>query len=1009
MMPKMRIFHKGLLLVAIPLCAGIVFILFLFQGLLQCNSLIERELLLKDSVISYIRSTSCRVAYDIYDNFYRLTRDVSFKQLGKHAIKDSNQANAHLRRLLKNEPELRVPDPYMESVYLLNAEPGKSSPFLVQLQQRADEQSKDALSSVSSFYTILACGLAACIFVSLILAVFFCLNITSRLLLIIQNTRRLSSGANLNPPIKGSDEIAELDQFLYQSSIKIQELERFKKEMIGVVSSELKTPLSSISQFLGSLSKGSFGNLSDKGRNRAERTHSNTRRLMELVEDLLYLDRLELQLKPESVDVSEIVAASVDTVRELADKSAVKIEVKDNGGKVFVDRNRLVQVLVNFLSNAIKFSPREEIVTLNVALRDDFLECRVSDRGKGIPEEARKLIFEPFQQVDSKDAVAKKGTGLGLTISRSIIEQHGGMIGVDSELGKGSTFWFKVPVAARNKVDDSAHDMSSHTESLSHSSEPSTAKFGVLQQGLLIISVPVIFQIVFACIIGFMFNNLQIQIHKEEKSKEILRAVNHTTDEVIGSSKFGVVYVLFREKGFYDVWLHYMNAASNSLNRCLELTTKDKKEQDLLKRNQAFLEEIKKRTEIESQSKANYDFVKEFGSLRRLGTALPPWAKNILDKAGNEQDDQEVEPLSPPEMMSLLQHTANNESYRDFVAPYAKVQAVQEKIMDREKLKGDVLTKERRNMINSLELTLYAGIILSIILSTGLSIFLLRSIRSRLQHIMENTACLVKREPLQAPCKGSDEIAFLDKALFAAGTRLIELENFKKELVSIVSHELRTPLLSVSSALELFDNAVLGELSAEGKKELSQAQSETTRLIRLINDLLDIEKMEAGKFVLDLTDVSVSELIDFAKQTAESRASKKKVVLELSVKNSTNKILHVDKERICQVLVNLIANAIERSPVNSIVKLQVSEINSEKNAEIKFTVMDQGAAVSEELREKIFEKFAQVENLDTAETGGKDLGLAIAKAIVEQHSGTIGADSVVGTGNSFWFCLPFSS
>jgi signal transduction histidine kinase len=117
----------------------------------------------------------------------------------------------------------------------------------------------------------------------------------------------------------------------------------------------------------------------------------------------------------------------------------------------------------------------------------------------------------------------------------------------------------------------------------------------------------------------------------------------------------------------------------------------------------------------------------------------------------------------------------------------------------------------------------------------------------------------------------------------------------------------------------------------------------------------------------------------------------------------------VDKERICQVLVNLIANAIERSPVNSIVKLQVSEINSEKNAEIKFTVMDQGAAVSEELREKIFEKFAQVENLDTAETGGKDLGLAIAKAIVEQHSGTIGADSVVGTGNSFWFCLPFSS
>jgi signal transduction histidine kinase len=79
-------------------------------------------------------------------------------------------------------------------------------------------------------------------------------------------------------------------------------------------------------------------------------------------------------------------------------------------------------------------------------MKDGFLECRIIDQGRGIPEQFRKQIFEPFKQVDAKDATTKKGTGLGLTISRSIVEQHGGTIGVDSEEGKGSAFWFKIPV-----------------------------------------------------------------------------------------------------------------------------------------------------------------------------------------------------------------------------------------------------------------------------------------------------------------------------------------------------------------------------------------------------------------------------------------------------------------------------------------------------------------------------------------------------------------------------------
>src|SRR5205807_1977923 len=162
----------------------------------------------------------------------------------------------------------------------------------------------------------------------------------------------------------------------------------------------------------------------DKAQNKAERTYKTVKRLMGLVADLLYLDRLELEMKPEEIAVDELIATSVDSVKELSEQFGIEIIAKSQGGKVFADRDRLVQVIVNLLSNAMKFSPKQGQVVIETAHREDWFECRVSDQGRGIPEEFRKQIFEPFQQVDAKDATTKKGTGLGLTISRSIIEKH---------------------------------------------------------------------------------------------------------------------------------------------------------------------------------------------------------------------------------------------------------------------------------------------------------------------------------------------------------------------------------------------------------------------------------------------------------------------------------------------------------------------------------------------------------------------------------------------------------
>jgi signal transduction histidine kinase len=133
-------------------------------------------------------------------------------------------------------------------------------------------------------------------------------------------------------------------------------------------------------------------------------------------------------------------------VKTLADKEDITITVSDVNTIVTADGDRLVQVIVNLLSNAIKFSPRGGKIAVDVLTQEEWLEVRVVDEGRGIPEKYKALIFEKFQQVTSSDWRQKGGTGLGLAISKAIIDQLNGSIGVESEEGKGSTFWFRLPL-----------------------------------------------------------------------------------------------------------------------------------------------------------------------------------------------------------------------------------------------------------------------------------------------------------------------------------------------------------------------------------------------------------------------------------------------------------------------------------------------------------------------------------------------------------------------------------
>ena len=225
-------------------------------------------------------------------------------------------------------------------------------------------------------------------------------------------------------------------------------IETMKNEFISIVSHELRTPLSSIRGSLGLLAAGVFKNKPETAQQMLDIAIHDTERLVRLVNDILDLERLDAQkvnLVKQWWDGVILLKQSVETVQSLAAESQILLSVEPTSVQVFVDRDRIIQTLVNLVSNAIKFSPPETTVRLSVQDQADQILFEVKDQGRGIPADQLETIFGRFQQVDASDSRQKGGTGLGLAISKSIVQQHGGKLWVESIVGEGSSFYFTLP------------------------------------------------------------------------------------------------------------------------------------------------------------------------------------------------------------------------------------------------------------------------------------------------------------------------------------------------------------------------------------------------------------------------------------------------------------------------------------------------------------------------------------------------------------------------------------
>lgn len=226
-------------------------------------------------------------------------------------------------------------------------------------------------------------------------------------------------------------------------------------------------------------------------------------------------------------------------------------------------------------------------------------------------------------------------------------------------------------------------------------------------------------------------------------------------------------------------------------------------------------------------------------------------------------------------------------------------------------------------------------------------------------------------------------------------------DRIKSEFVSVVSHELRTPLTSIRGSIGLVAGEVAGPIPPKAKEMLEIAQKNSMRLLLLINDILDIEKIETGKMRLDLQPRPLLPMVEHAVAADQNYSAQYNVAVRIA-SPTPDVVVRVDADRMQQVLANLLSNAVKFSPSGGEVRIAITACNDR----VRVAVQDQGPGIAEEFRARIFQKFAQADASDQRQKGGAGLGLNISKAIIEQFGGLIGFESEPGQGSTFFFELP---
>jgi len=234
-------------------------------------------------------------------------------------------------------------------------------------------------------------------------------------------------------------------------------------------------------------------------------------------------------------------------------------------------------------------------------------------------------------------------------------------------------------------------------------------------------------------------------------------------------------------------------------------------------------------------------------------------------------------------------------------------------------------------------------------------------------------------------------------------TRFKNLDRMKSEFIATVSHELRTPLTSINMAVDILSQEVLGNVNESQKDMLATAKDDCERLTKLVKELLDLSRLESGKYELKRESINLRSVVEEALKPLRLQFREKRIRLETDIAQDTPEVPG-DHQQLSWVITNLVSNALRYTPADGKVTIH-SDIAGDS---VRVSVSDSGRGIPADAIEVIFDKFVQVKRSTDATPGSVGLGLAIAKEVVEAHGGTIWVESSMGHGSTFFFTIPRS-
>ena len=783
---------------------------------------------------------------------------------------------------------------------------------------------------------LLASALLNIMLITLV-AIFVERKITSPIKRLINNCSYLERSQAMPEPEEARTEIAVLEKSLYQMSLALSQNEKGRRNYLETLKTVQSSSLLTVMNLVSKLKEGRVSSA------KLEKTYAsfnkNLNNLLELVSSMaegLSNEAQEINPVLRSVKVKELVDDSAAAVEALLKARSIKLRIECPDREIQMDPALISRVLNNFLSNAIKYSNDNSEIALVVKEQNNGLEFEVKDSGPGISAAGIEKLFKKFSQLDAADGVKRAGTGLGLAICKQIVEAHKGQVGCRSEVGKGSQFWFFLPLAPEPIVTGE----NSPASTIKGTGNKRSPLAGSIKRKFLVM-LALYLTVQFAIDLGL--NAKFAEAERKSRQYGVQKEIMFKTHELMG---------------MFLIWSRRMLLGMNRMD--FPFVQKNLPMLDRQIDTAAWVFEHAHKTPALKEKMSNvHSNLSKFRKI--IKTALKNRGLNLAALGFIYNKTYKMVVHTDQDLFDSLELEKS-----DVDSSYLWAQDM------RESLLAILLASAAINLI--------------MLAFTGASALNITRKFSILKTKSEEIAA--GAQPLPS-IKDRDELAFLDLRLCQVSMDLKRAEHERQGLMATINHDLRTPVNSILSGFELILEGIFGEIADEQRRVAITADRNLRAMLGQINDLLLIEKIDSGTYNFDKKELELCSILETCLELAEPLLAEKNVYLDKEFDESFRlQTVEADQELLGKAISAILQNAIQAANDGEHIRLKAECTKDKIQISIKNNKL-----IAPQLLPLIFDRFRSINEKPLV-----GIGLPLVQRICKMHGCDVSIQSIEGTG-----------